>query len=89
MTATSAVWGVWTNGSEIEHYCKPKGESAIYGDRLNNVPARGQRLEDAGKLTRGDLVPYSGAMLKASLGGMKSCAKLKRLPANCGTTKPH
>lgn len=66
MTATSAIWGVWTNGSDIEHYCKPQGQSSIYGDRLNNIPVRGQRLEDVGKLTRSDLVPYSGAMLKAS-----------------------
>ena len=66
MTATSAVWGVWTNGSDIEHYCKPPGQSSVYGDRLNNIPVRGQRLEDVGKLTRDDLVPYSGAMLKSS-----------------------
>ena len=66
MTATSAVWGAWTNGSEIEYYCKPHGQSSIYGDRLNNIPVRGQRLEDVGRLTRKDLVPYSGALLKAS-----------------------
>lgn len=66
MTATSAIWGVWTNGSDIEYYCKPLGESAIYSDMLNNVPVRGQRLEDVGKLSRSDLVPYSGTMLKAS-----------------------
>ena len=66
MTATSAVWGVWTNGSDIEYYCKPSGQSAIFSDRLNNIPIRGQRLEDVGKLTRDDLEPYSGTMLKAS-----------------------
>ncbi|MDE2822204.1 MAG: N-6 DNA methylase [Chloroflexota bacterium] len=66
LTATSAVWGVWTNGSDIEYYCKPPGQSAIYTDRLNNIPIRGQRLEDVGKLAREDLEPYSGTMLKAS-----------------------
>ena len=66
MTATSAIWGVWTNGSEIEYYCKPKGQSAIYADRLNNIPVRGQRLEDVGRVGRNDLLPYSGALLKAS-----------------------
>ena len=66
MTATSAIWGVWTNGSDIEYYCKPKGQSAIYADRLNNIPVRGQRLEDVGRVNRSDLLPYSGPMLKAS-----------------------
>ncbi len=66
MTATSAAWGVWTNGSDIEFYSKPPGQSAIYTDRLNNIPIRGQRIEDVGKVDRSDLVAYSGTMLKAS-----------------------
>ncbi len=66
MTATSAAWGAWTNGTDIEYYCKPLGQSAIYDDRLSNIPVRGQRLEDVGTLTRADLVPYSGALLRAS-----------------------
>ncbi len=66
MTATSAIWGVWTNGSDIAYLCKPVGKSAIDDDLLNNIPVRGQRLQDVGKITRNDLVPYSGAMLKAS-----------------------
>ena len=66
MTATSAIWGVWTNGSDIEYYSKPPGQSSIYTGTLNNIPIRGQRLEDVGKIDRSDLVPYSGTMLKAS-----------------------
>ena len=66
MTATSAVWGVWTNGSDIEYFCKPVGQSSVYDDRLHNIPVKGQRIEDVGKLTRKDLTPYSGAMLKSS-----------------------
>ena len=66
MTATSAVWGVWTNGSDIEYYSKPPGQSAIFKRQLNNIPVKGQRLEDVGKLNRNDLVPYSGTMLKVS-----------------------
>ena len=66
MTATSAVWGVWTNGESIEYLCKPKGDSGVYDDRLNNIPVRGQRLEDVGKLKKADLTPYSGTALKVS-----------------------
>ena len=66
MTATSAIWGVWTNGESIEYLCKPKGESSVYADLLNNIPVRGQRLEDVGKLDKSDLKPYSGTALKVS-----------------------
>lgn len=66
MTATSAIWAVWTNGSDIAYFCKPFGQSSIYDNLLNNIPVRGQRLQDVGRIERNDLVPYSGAMLKAS-----------------------
>ncbi len=66
MTATSAVWGVWTNGESIKYLCKPKGDSAVHDDLLNNIPVRGQRLEDVGKLNKADLKPYSGTALKVS-----------------------
>ena len=64
MTATSAVWGVWTNGLNIEYFCKPPGQSAVLEGVINNIPVRGQALEDIGRLTRGDLKPYSAAFLK-------------------------
>ena len=66
MTATSAIWGVWTNGKSIEYLCKPEGQSSIHDNLLNNIPVRGQRLEDVGKLAKGDLKPYSGTGLKVS-----------------------
>ncbi|MYB37096.1 MAG: N-6 DNA methylase [Gammaproteobacteria bacterium] len=66
LTATSAVWGVWTNGSDIEYFCKPLGQSSVFDDRLHNIPVKGQRIEDVGKVTREDLTQYSGAMLKSS-----------------------
>ena len=66
MTATSAEWGVWTNGKSIVYLCKPPGQSAIYHHLLNNIPVRGQRLQDVGKLSKGDLRPYSGTALKVS-----------------------
>ncbi len=64
MTATSATWAVWTNGPAIEYFCKPPGQAAVLDGVLNNIPVRGQSLEDVGKLTREDLKPYSAASLK-------------------------
>lgn len=66
MTATSAVWAVWTNGQNIEYLCKPPGQAAVLDGVLNNIPVRGQSLEDIGKLTREDLKPYSAASLKVA-----------------------
>ena len=66
MTATSAAWGVWTNGESIEYLCKPPGQSAVHADLLNNIPVRGQRIEDVGKIAKSDLKPYSGTALKVS-----------------------
>ena len=64
MTATSAIWGVWTNGETIEYFCKPEGESSVYADRINNIPAAGQRLEDIGQLAKATLKPYGRMELK-------------------------
>ena len=64
MTATSAIWGVWTNGENIEYYCKPLGQSAVFEDYLNNIPSRGQRVEDVGKFSKDELKPYGAVELK-------------------------
>ncbi|MCY4356366.1 MAG: N-6 DNA methylase [Gammaproteobacteria bacterium] len=66
MTATSSVWGVWTNGEDIEYLCKPAGTPTVLDDVLNNVPVRGQRVEDVGSLIKADLKPYGGTALKVS-----------------------
>lgn len=64
MTATSAEWGVWTNGQAIEYFCKPPGQSSILDDVLNNIPSKGQSIEDVGKLRKQDLKPYGRLELK-------------------------
>jgi len=66
MTASSAVWGVWTNGDSIEYLCKPQGQPSVFEDRLNNIPVRGQNVEDIGKIAKADLKPYSGTALRVS-----------------------
>jgi len=64
MTATSAAWGLWTNGSDIAFLCR-KGHK-IVGDFLNNIPAYGQSLDDVGRLERSDLKPFTRSELKAA-----------------------
>lgn len=64
MTATSAIWGLWTNGSDIAFVCR-RG-SRIVDDYLNNIPAFGQSVEDVGRLERSDLRGFSRSELKAA-----------------------
>ena len=64
MTATSAKWGVWTNGDTIEYYCKPLGSSSVHEDEIHDLPAYQQRLEDIGDLTKQQLTPFGRTELK-------------------------
>ncbi|MXW88329.1 MAG: N-6 DNA methylase [Acidimicrobiaceae bacterium] len=64
MTATSAQWGVLTNGDTIAYFAKPPGTVAVVDDYLHNIPAAGQRLQDVGTLSKADLKPYGRTELK-------------------------
>ena len=63
MTATSALWGVCTNGDDIAYLYKDG--SRILDDYLNNIPACGQSIDDIGRLTKEDLRPFGRSELKA------------------------
>ena len=64
MTATSATWGVWTNGDDIAYLCREGPR--ILDDHLNNIPARGQSVEDVGRLEKGELRPFNRSELKSA-----------------------
>ena len=64
MTATSAEWGVWTNGNDIAYLYR--SGTAIHDDYLNNLPVRGQDASDVGRLQRSDLQPFRRSDLKAA-----------------------
>ncbi len=66
MTATSAVWGVWTNGNDIAYLCKPPGTNSISENYLNNIPARNQSLQDVGRIKKQDLKPFGREELKTA-----------------------
>lgn len=64
MTATSAIWGVWTNGDNIA-YLYRQG-TKIRDDYLNNIPAKGQSVEEVGRLNKADLKPFNRSELKSA-----------------------
>ncbi len=56
MTATSSVWGVWTNGEDIEYlYKDTNGE--IKENQFFSIPRFGEDIEDIGKVSKKKLVP--------------------------------
>lgn len=80
MTATSADWGVWTNGDDIAYLCK-RGNQVLDG-YLNNIPVRGQSVEDVGQLERSDLRPFGRSELKLAFRRI-----LERLRVNANITR--
>ena len=63
MTATSSIWGVWTNGEEIEILYRDGATGRIVRDRLFQVPRFGQPAEEVGGHTYADLKPASNLKL--------------------------
>ena len=63
MTATSCLWGVWTNGKEIEFLYKDPATGTISRDRLFQVPHYGQPIESIGAHQFSDLRPASNLKL--------------------------
>lgn len=59
MTATSCLWGVWTNGSEIEFRYKEPSTGQVSKDLLFQVPYYDQPLDSIGTHQFSDLRPAS------------------------------
>ena len=66
MTATSAIWGVWTNGNDIAYLCKPPGTNSVSENYLNNIPSKNQSLQDVGRIKKQDLKPFGREELKTA-----------------------
>lgn len=64
MSATSAQWGVWTNGEDIEYVFRDAKSGALVEGKLFDVPRQGESLEDIGRLNKADLVPAHKHSLK-------------------------
>ena len=63
MSATSSIWGVWTNGNEIEFLYRDPTTGRIIKDRLFQVPRFGQTTESIGTHQFRDLKPASNLKL--------------------------
>lgn len=59
MSATSAYWGVWTNGSEIEYIYRHPKTGEIKRDYVYQIPKNGETFEDIGKVSKKNLKPAS------------------------------
>ncbi|MBI3619972.1 N-6 DNA methylase [Candidatus Roizmanbacteria bacterium] len=57
MTATSALWGVWTNGQEIEYVYRDPKTGGVKSDYIFQIPHEGETFEDIGRITKDDLKP--------------------------------
>lgn len=64
MTATSAEWGVWTNGDDISYLCKVGAQ--VLDGYINNIPIRGQSIDDVGRRTKAELEPFARTELKSA-----------------------
>lgn len=57
MSASSARWGVWTNGETIETIYRDPASGQMRADYIFDIPRRGETVEDMGRLSKSDLVP--------------------------------
>jgi type I restriction enzyme M protein len=63
MSATSALWGVWTNGEEIEYLYRNPTTGEIKTDFVFNIPKNGETFETIGRIVKKDLKPASNLKL--------------------------
>ena len=57
MSASSAYWGVWTNGEEIEYIYRHPQTGEIKRDYVYQIPKNGESFEDIGKISKKNLKP--------------------------------
>lgn len=57
MTATSSIWGVWTNGEEIEYVYKNPSSGEIKREYIFSIPKRGEDLDNLGVISKKNLRP--------------------------------
>ena len=64
MTASSATWGVWTNGETIEHVYRDATTGELKTDYIFDIPRSGETVNDMGRIAKADLVPAQSHSLK-------------------------
>ena len=57
MSASSARWGVWTNGDDIEYVYRDPVAGELKTGYIFDIPRSGETVEEMGRLSKADLVP--------------------------------
>jgi len=57
MTASSCLWGVWTNGNEIEYLYKNPETGEIKREYIFQIPKKGETIETIGHISKNKLKP--------------------------------
>ena len=57
LSASNALWGIWTNGSEIEYLYHDSASGEVKRNYVYQIPRKGQSFEDIGRLKKSDLKP--------------------------------
>lgn len=65
LSASSAHWGVWTNGDlgGIEYLYREPKSGSLRRDFIFDIPKSGESVEDMGKLTKAKLIPATDLKL--------------------------
>ncbi len=63
MSASSAQWGVWTNGTEISYLYHDSETGEVKENFIYQIPQRGEGFEDIGRISRDSLIPASNLTL--------------------------
>lgn len=63
MSASSAHWGVWTNGTEIEYLYRNPTTGEIKAGFVYQIPKNGETFEDIGRVSKDKLKPASNLKL--------------------------
>lgn len=65
MSATSSLWGVWTNGDigGIDYIYRDPQNGTLKQDFIFDIPKLGESVEDMGKLTKNRLIPATDLKL--------------------------
>jgi len=57
MSATSCLWGVWTNGEQIEYVYKDPESGTLKPNYIFQIPNKGETFEDIGRISKDSLIP--------------------------------
>ena len=64
MSASSSIWGVWTNGKDIAFVYHDPASGKLLDSHIFDIPRNGETVEDIGRLSKADLIPAQSHSLR-------------------------